>query len=38
MAVWNGRNDAGESVGSGIYFCTMEAPDFHDSRKMTLLK
>ena len=37
-AVWNGRNDAGESVGSGIYFCTMEAPDFHDSRKMTLLK
>jgi hypothetical protein len=38
VAVWNGRNDAGESVGSGIYFCTMEAPDFHDSRKMTLLK
>ena len=37
-AVWNGTNDAGESVGSGIYFCTMEAPDFHDSRKMTLLK
>ena len=37
-AVWNGRNDAGESVGSGVYFCTMEAPDFHDSRKMTLLK
>jgi flagellar hook assembly protein FlgD len=37
-AVWNGRNDAGESVGSGVYFCTMEAPDFHESRKMTLLK
>ena len=37
-AVWNGRNEAGESVGSGIYFCTMDAPDFHDSRKMTLLK
>jgi mannan endo-1,4-beta-mannosidase len=37
-AIWNGTNDAGESVGSGVYFCTMEAPDFHDSRKMTLLK
>ena len=35
---WSGTNDHGESVGSGIYFCTMEAPDFHDSRKMTLLK
>jgi nitrous oxidase accessory protein NosD len=38
VAVWNGLNDQGESVGSGVYFCTMEAPDFHDSRKMTLLK
>jgi hypothetical protein len=37
-AVWDGTNDSGEAVGSGIYFCTMEAPDFHDSRKMTLLK
>jgi len=38
QVVWNGKNDAGESVGSGIYFCSMEAPDFHESRKMTLLK
>ena len=37
-AVWDGTNDSGEAVGSGIYFCTMEAPDFRDSRKMTLLK
>jgi len=37
-AVWDGTSDSGEAVGSGIYFCTMEAPDFHDSRKMTLLK
>ena len=36
--VWDGRNDAGKSVGSGIYFCTMEAPDFRQSRKMALLK
>ena len=37
-AVWNGTNDRGESVGSGVYFCTMETPDFRDSQKMTLLK
>ncbi len=37
-AVWNGTNENGESVGSGVYFCTMETPDFHDSHKMTLLK
>jgi hypothetical protein len=38
VAVWNGTNDQGEAVGSGVYFCSMEAPDFHESRKMTLLK
>jgi hypothetical protein len=38
VAVWNGTNDHGDAVGSGIYFCSMEAPDFHESRKMTLLK
>jgi hypothetical protein len=38
VAVWNGRNDQGEAVGSGIYFCTMVAPEFHESMKMTLLK
>jgi hypothetical protein len=38
VAVWDGRNDSGGSVGSGVYFCTMEAPDFQESRKMMLLK
>ena len=38
VAVWDGGTDSGDSVGSGVYFCTMEAPDFHESRKMTLLK
>jgi len=37
-AVWNGRNDRGEPVGSGVYFCTMDADAFHGSHKMTLLK
>ncbi len=35
---WDGRNDRGESVGSGVYFCTMEADAFHGSHKMMLLK
>ncbi len=38
VAVWDGSNDSGGSVGSGVYFCTMEAPDFHESHKMMLLK
>ena len=37
-AVWDGRSDSGESVGSGVYFGTMTAPGVSDSRKMTLLK
>jgi hypothetical protein len=37
-AVWDGRDARGEAVGSGVYFCVMEAPGFRDSRKMTLLK
>ena len=37
-AVWDGTNDAGESVGSGVYFCTMETPDYRGSHKMMLLK
>jgi flagellar hook assembly protein FlgD len=36
--VWHGTNGAGEPVGSGVYFCTMEAPGFHSTRKLTLLK
>jgi parallel beta-helix repeat protein len=36
--IWDGRNDHGESVGSGVYFCVMETPDYRGSHKMTLLK
>jgi hypothetical protein len=38
VAVWDGLNEGGAATGSGVYFCTMEAPDFHESTKMTLLK
>jgi hypothetical protein len=38
VAVWDGCNDSGGLVGSGVYFCSMEAPGFRQSRKMMLLK
>ncbi|MCP4706187.1 MAG: T9SS type A sorting domain-containing protein [candidate division Zixibacteria bacterium] len=36
--VWDGLNNAGRSVSSGIYFYRITANDFVDSRKMILLK
>jgi hypothetical protein len=35
---WDGRNDAGEAVGSGVYFYRLEAAQFVDTRKLVLLK
>ncbi len=35
---WNGKNDIGESVASGIYFYTFTAGDFTATRKMLLMK
>jgi hypothetical protein len=35
---WDGRNDAGLSVSSGIYMFRFEAADFTKIHKMTLLK
>jgi hypothetical protein len=36
--VWDGMDDAGAPVSSGIYFYRLEAGDFSDSRKMVVLK
>jgi flagellar hook assembly protein FlgD len=35
---WDGRNDAGEAVGSGVYFYRMTTAGYSDVRKMVLLK
>jgi hypothetical protein len=37
-AVWNGTNDRGRDVASGVYFYRMTAPGFEKTRKMVLLK
>jgi hypothetical protein len=36
--IWDGTNDRGESVGSGVYFCSMSAGEFSDHKMMVLLK
>ncbi|MDE0469523.1 MAG: DUF5050 domain-containing protein, partial [Candidatus Poribacteria bacterium] len=37
-AYWDGRNDVGESVASGVYFYTLTAGDFTATRKMLIWK
>ena len=37
-AYWDGRNETGESVASGIYFYQLEADHFYAMRKMVILK
>jgi len=36
--IWNGRNDYGKIVSSGIYICKIKAGSFSQTRKMILLK
>jgi hypothetical protein len=37
-AYWNGTNDTGERVASGIYFYHLKSGEFSASRKMVILK
>lgn len=36
--VWNGKDDNGEKVSSGIYFYKLKTEDFSESKKMVLLR
>ena len=35
---WNGRNNLGDPVSSGVYFCRLLAKNFSQTKKMVLLK
>jgi len=37
-AYWDGRNEAGEHVASGIYFYSVEAGSYSATRKMTVVR
>jgi len=37
-ATWDGRNDAGEQVSTGVYFYRLEADRFSAARKLVLIK
>ena len=37
-AYWDGKNEVGESVASGVYFYTLTAGNFTRTRKMLITK
>ena len=36
--VWDGHDEAGLKVTSGVYFYTIDANNYHDSKKMLMIK
>jgi len=36
--VWNGKDDNGVGVGSGVYFYRMQTVNYTETRKMLLIK
>ena len=37
-AYWDGRNDAGQRVASGLYFYQLKTPSFHQTRRLVIVK
>ena len=37
-AYWDGKDDFGNRVASGVYFCQLKAGDFKETRKLVLMK
>ncbi len=38
LITWDGKNNDGASVNSGIYICELRAGDFRDAKKLALVK
>lgn len=38
QVVWDGRDGRGRVVGSGVYFCRLEAGELRETRRMVLLR
>jgi hypothetical protein len=38
LATWDGRNEQGSAVASGVYYCRMRSEDFEESIKLLLLR
>jgi hypothetical protein len=38
QVIWDGKDDKGKEVSSGIYFYQLKAGDFSDSKKLLLIK
>jgi hypothetical protein len=38
QVVWDGRDGRGHNVASGVYFCSMDAGRFRETRRMVLLR
>jgi len=36
--VWDGKNDAGDRVGSGVFFYQIDAPGFAAAKKLVILR
>ena len=38
MIHWDGRNEKGSEIPSGLYFYTIKTPKYHQTKKMVLLR